>query len=58
MGKLEQPNALTKQFQATLFLRLGKKVELTKQGEVLLEYAKKMTSLVEEATIKIKTTDQ
>ncbi|OAS19903.1 LysR family transcriptional regulator [Paenibacillus oryzisoli] len=53
-----QIQQLEEQFQATLFLRLGKKIELTKQGEVLLEYAKKMTCLVEEATVKIKTADQ
>lgn len=53
-----QIQQLEEQFQAILFLRLGKKIELTKQGEVLLEYAKKMTSLVEEATVKIKTADQ
>ncbi|NHN30579.1 LysR family transcriptional regulator [Paenibacillus sp. S3N08] len=45
-------------FKTTLFLRTGKSVQLTKQGEVLLEYAKQMTFLVEEAAIKIKKVSQ
>ncbi|WP_246302983.1 LysR family transcriptional regulator [Paenibacillus plantarum] len=48
---------LEEQFQSILFLRTGKKVQLTKQGEVLLEYAKQMTNLVQEAAIKVKSAD-
>jgi DNA-binding transcriptional LysR family regulator len=45
-------------FKTTLFHRNGKNVQLTKQGEILLEYAKQITLLVEEAAIKIKHASQ
>lgn len=41
-------------FHATLFHRSGKLVQLTRQGEVLLEYAKQITRLVEEASVQMK----
>jgi DNA-binding transcriptional LysR family regulator len=45
-------------FKTTLFHRSGKQVQLTKQGEILLEYVKQITMLVEEAAIKIKNVSQ
>lgn len=41
-------------FNATLFHRSGKTVQLTKQGEVLLEYAKQITRLIEDASLQMK----
>lgn len=50
-------NKLEQNFDAKLFNRSRVKVELTKQGEVLLHYAKKMMKLVDEASDKIKKVD-
>ncbi|MEK3723360.1 LysR family transcriptional regulator [Paenibacillus sp. FSL H8-0034] len=49
---------LEEMFKTTLFHRSGKTVQLTKQGEILLNYAKLMTELVDEASIKIKNVSQ
>lgn len=45
---------LEEQFQGKLFHRSGKTVQLTKQGEIFLQYAKQITQLVEEAAVKLK----
>ncbi|MFT9846424.1 LysR family transcriptional regulator [Aneurinibacillus sp. REN35] len=45
---------LEEMLTATLFYRSGKTVELTKQGEILLTYAKQITHLFAEASDKIK----
>jgi DNA-binding transcriptional LysR family regulator len=45
---------LEEQFHADLFHRAGKQVRLTEQGEIVLDYAKRMTGLVREASIKVK----
>ncbi|MGF9713995.1 LysR family transcriptional regulator [Paenibacillus sp. JMULE4] len=45
---------LEEQFQCKLFHRSGKNVQLTKQGEIFLQYAKQITQLVEEAAVKMK----
>ncbi|WP_419878124.1 LysR family transcriptional regulator [Brevibacillus centrosporus] len=49
---------LEQQFSSQLFFRSGKQVELTKQGEVLLQYAKQITNLVDEASIQLKRVSQ
>ncbi|MNR67774.1 HTH-type transcriptional regulator YofA [compost metagenome] len=49
---------LEEQFNATLFRRAGKHVQLTAQGEIWLEYAKQIASLVEEAAAKMKSAEQ
>ena len=48
---------LEQDFDSRLFNRSGRKVELTKQGEVLLSYAKRIQSLVKEASDTIKKVD-
>lgn len=45
---------LEEQFQAVLFYRSGKPVRLTEQGEIVLDYAKRVTGLVQEASLKVK----
>ncbi|MGG4397822.1 LysR family transcriptional regulator [Paenibacillus thiaminolyticus] len=45
---------LEEKFEATLFIRSGKSVRLTAQGEILHKYAKKMIVLFEEASLNIK----
>ncbi|MEK4539082.1 LysR family transcriptional regulator [Peribacillus sp. FSL K6-1552] len=50
-------NHLEQDFDSRLFHRTGRKVELTKQGEVLLTYAKQILSLVDEASVTIKKVD-
>ncbi|GAC43267.1 LysR family transcriptional regulator [Paenibacillus popilliae] len=45
---------LEEKFEATLFIRAGKSVRMTDQGEILQEYAKKMIDLLEEASLCIK----
>ncbi|MEI7026059.1 LysR family transcriptional regulator [Paenibacillus sp. y28] len=49
---------LEDQFKTKLFHRSGKTVQLTKQGEIFLGYAKQITNLVEEASIKMKAADR
>lgn len=41
-------------FDTKLFTRSGKQVSLTKQGEILLEYAKQIVELVDEAAVSMK----
>jgi LysR family transcriptional regulator, transcriptional activator of the cysJI operon len=41
-------------FGTKLLIRAGKKVNLTKQGEIFLQYAKQIVELVDEATVSIK----
>lgn len=41
-------------FDTKLFTRSGKQVSLTKQGEILLEYAKQIVELVDEAALSMK----
>ncbi|MEH6948757.1 LysR family transcriptional regulator [Bacillus sp. JJ634] len=50
-------NKLEENFNSKLFHRSGKKVELTKQGEILLHYAREIMNLVDEASEKIKKAD-
>lgn len=45
---------LEEKFEATLFIRSGKSVRLTAQGEILHKHAKKMIDLFEEASLNIK----
>lgn len=45
---------LEEQFECKLFYRTGKSVQLTKQGEIFLKYAKQITELVESASHHLK----
>jgi DNA-binding transcriptional LysR family regulator len=45
---------LEQHFDTLLFHRSGKTIQLTEQGEILLQYAKKINSLIEEASVKMK----
>lgn len=45
---------LEDQFHAALFYRSGKQLRLTEQGEIVLDYAKRLTELVQEASLKVK----
>jgi len=44
---------LEEQFHCKLFYRNGKSIQLTKQGELFLQYAKQITHLFEEAEVKL-----
>jgi DNA-binding transcriptional LysR family regulator len=46
---------LEQHFDTVLYHRSGRTIHLTEQGEILLQYAKKITSLIEEASVKMKT---
>ncbi|WP_312108987.1 LysR family transcriptional regulator [Brevibacillus reuszeri] len=49
---------LEQEFDSLLFYRTGKQVELTDQGRVLLQYAKRITNLVDEASLELKRINQ
>jgi LysR family transcriptional regulator, transcriptional activator of the cysJI operon len=45
---------LEEYFGSKLFIRTGKQVSLTKQGEIFLQYAKQIVELMDEATVSMK----
>lgn len=47
---------LEEHFDTQLFDRSGKSIQITQQGELLLQYAKKISDLWEEASLKMKNT--
>jgi DNA-binding transcriptional LysR family regulator len=49
---------LEEHFKVTLFNRSGKRVELTKQGEILLGYAKQVNQLMDMATLNLRSSIQ
>src|SRR5690606_31178818 len=49
---------LEEHFHTQLFHRSGKSVQLTNHGELLLQYAKQISSLWEEATLSVKNNTQ
>lgn len=49
---------LEQTFDSLLFYRSGKQVQLTEQGRVLLQYAQRITNLVDEAAVELKRINQ